>query len=258
MGAITGYIDVAQLALYLFWGFFAALVIYLQRESKREGFPLVSDDLPNWAEDRGEEGFPKMPKPKEFRLHDGTVVSYPADNGDKRDLAIEPAYAWPGSPYEPTGNPLADGVGPASWAARADVPDMTHEHKPKIAPMRAAEGFTVAETDPDPRGWTVVAADGNEAGTIAEIWVDTEEVLIRYLEVDVAGSERNVLLPMTFCRIDSGRRQIKVSSITAEQFAGVPGTTSPDQVTRLEEDKIMGYFGGGHLYATPDRRQPLL
>ena len=42
-GAITGYIDVAQIALYVFWGFFAALIYYLHQEDKREGYPLESD-----------------------------------------------------------------------------------------------------------------------------------------------------------------------------------------------------------------------
>ena len=40
-GAITGYIDVAQLVLYAFWIFFAGLIFYLRREDKREGYPLV-------------------------------------------------------------------------------------------------------------------------------------------------------------------------------------------------------------------------
>ncbi len=43
IGAITGYIDVAQMALYAFWLFFAGLIYYLHREDKREGYPLVSD-----------------------------------------------------------------------------------------------------------------------------------------------------------------------------------------------------------------------
>ena len=42
-GAITGYIDVAQLVLYAFWIFFVGLIFYLRREDKREGYPLVSD-----------------------------------------------------------------------------------------------------------------------------------------------------------------------------------------------------------------------
>ena len=42
-GAITDYIDVAQVVLYVFWIFFAGLIVYLRREDKREGYPLESD-----------------------------------------------------------------------------------------------------------------------------------------------------------------------------------------------------------------------
>ena len=38
-----GNFDLAQLSLYLFWLFFAGLVIYLQRENMREGYPLESE-----------------------------------------------------------------------------------------------------------------------------------------------------------------------------------------------------------------------
>ena len=67
IGAITGYIDIAQLVLYAFWIFFAGLIIYLRREDKREGYPLESD-----RSDRAPRvnvvGFPKPPEPKEYRL----------------------------------------------------------------------------------------------------------------------------------------------------------------------------------------------
>ncbi|MBL8337961.1 MAG: photosynthetic reaction center subunit H, partial [Rhodoferax sp.] len=39
-GSLTGYIDVAQVTLYVFWVFFAGLVYYLHQENKREGYPL--------------------------------------------------------------------------------------------------------------------------------------------------------------------------------------------------------------------------
>ncbi|MEL6185723.1 MAG: photosynthetic reaction center subunit H, partial [Myxococcota bacterium] len=42
-GAITEYIDVAQVTLYVFWIFFAGLIIYLRREDTREGYPLEAD-----------------------------------------------------------------------------------------------------------------------------------------------------------------------------------------------------------------------
>jgi len=38
----------------------------------------------------------------------------------------------------------------------------------------------------------------------------------------------------------------------------VPTTRHPDQVTLLEEDKIAGYYGGGYLYSTPQRQEPLV
>jgi photosynthetic reaction center H subunit len=41
-GAITSYIDVAQVVLYAFWIFFAGLIYYLHQEDKREGYPLLS------------------------------------------------------------------------------------------------------------------------------------------------------------------------------------------------------------------------
>jgi photosynthetic reaction center H subunit len=90
-----------------------------------------------------------------------------------------------------------------------------------------------------------------------EVWVDRSEPAVRYLEVETVGG-RTVLLPMQFVRIDSWNRKVKVVSITAAQFADVPAIKSPDQVTRLEEDKITAYFASGHLYATPQRQEPLI
>jgi photosynthetic reaction center H subunit len=49
-----------------------------------------------------------------------------------------------------------------------------------------------------------------------------------------------------------------VKSILGAQFAHVPGTRHAEQVTFLEEEKIMAYYGGGTLYATPQRQEPLL
>lgn len=42
MGGTIGseYFDVAQIAIWLFWIFFAGLIYYLRREDHREGYPL--------------------------------------------------------------------------------------------------------------------------------------------------------------------------------------------------------------------------
>ena len=39
-----GTFDLASLSIWLFWGFFAVLVYYLQTENMREGFPFENED----------------------------------------------------------------------------------------------------------------------------------------------------------------------------------------------------------------------
>jgi photosynthetic reaction center H subunit len=257
-GAITGYIDVAQLVLYGFWIFFFALIFYLRREDKREGYPLESDR--SERSDRVRiQGFPAMPGPKTFLLAHGGTSTVPDPRKDARPIHARPVAPWPGAPLEPTGDPMADGVGPASYVERSNAPDLTFEGLPMIVPMRVAIDFTVAERDPDPRGMEVLGADGRVAGTVSDLWVDRTEPQIRYLEVAVDGATpRHALLPIQLARIDGYRRQVKVKSILAAQFAAVPALQQPDQVTLSEEDRICAYYAGGNLYAEPSRQEPLI
>jgi len=258
-GAITGYIDVAQIVLYVFWAFFAGLIIYLRREDKREGYPLDSDRT-----DRTDrvivQGFPAMPKPKTFRLAHGGEVTVPDGRRDERAIQADPAAYFPGAPLSPTGNPMIDGVGPASYAARSDQPDLTLEGHARMVPLRLDPEFTVSPQDPDPRGWSVVAGDGEQAGIVNELWVDRTEPQISFVEVtvDLAGTRRNVLVPIGFAVFDTATRRLRVRSIMSHQFADVPALANPDQVTLREEDRIMGYFAGGTLYADPSRMGPLI
>jgi photosynthetic reaction center H subunit len=155
---------------------------------------------------------------------------------------------------------MVDAVGPAAYAERQDIPDLTYTGTPKIVPLRLAEGFHIDHRDPDPRGMPVIGADGKSGGVVREVWVDRAEYLIRYFEVETgAGADkRSILLPATMSRVSASKGQIEVRSILGAHFAKVPGHKSSDQVTRLEEDKICAYYAGGHLYATPARSEPLL
>ncbi len=249
----TQYIDLAQVVLYLFWAFFAGLILYLHQESKREGYPLVAEENRPGV---SIVGFPGMPAPKTFRLFHGGEVTVPNGRGDARDLKLAQTAPWTGAPYVPTGNPMVDGVGPASWAERDDHPDLTVEGEPKIVPLRVATEFHVEPRDPDPRGFPVVGADDVQAGVISDLWVDKAEFLFRYYEIKL-NDGRNVLLPVTMARIE-GKKRVKVRSILGSQFTGVPALKNPDQITFLEEDKVSGYYGGGYLYATPERQEPIV
>lgn len=250
-GHITGTIDVAQLVLYAFWIFFAGLIYYLIRENHREGYPMDND--------RGieMEGWPRAPAPKTYRLADGREIQVPRDEAPipPDQIAAEPLFGAGGAPLVPTGDALNSGIGPGTWRARLDEPDLDHHGQPKIVPLSSAPEMGVSSRDPDPRGNPVYGADGEEAGTVVDLWVDRGEMLFRYLEVALAGGGRRVLLPMTFS--DVQRDAVHVHALQAAQFAGVPATRSATQITLLEEERITAYYGGGLLYATPERAEPL-
>lgn len=254
VGAITNYIDVAQLVLYVFWFFFFALIFYIRTEDKREGYPVQSQRM---GRTKMMEGFPPLPKPKQFKMpHTGTIVEKPSPDRPAYKLNAKPIADFPGAPLTPTGNPMLAGVGPGSYAVRAEEPDLTDTGKPRIRPMRVAKHFSIAKGDPDPRGWPVIGCDGQQGGVCKEIWVDTAEPCVRYFEIDAGG--KRMLAPTPLCNVRTKKGVIEVDSITGAQFKDAPTLKSYDQITLAEEDKVVAYLGAGKLYATPDRVEPYL
>ncbi|MHA7870931.1 MAG: photosynthetic reaction center subunit H [Hyphococcus sp.] len=255
-GEFVSGIDLVDISLWTFTLFFFGLIFYLRREDRREGYPLETD-TGGKLEDAGV--FWYAPK-KTFHLpHNRGTVTVPHGPRDTRKHALARTAPWPGAPYQPTGDPMRDGVGPASFAVREDVRDLTDDGRSRIAPFRLGDGFEIAKEDADPRGMTVYGGDRKAAGKVVDVWVDRSEAIVRYLEVDIGseGMVNNVLLPMPFAKINKERRRVDVDAIFAKHFDGVPKTKDADSITRLEEDQIAGYYGGGKLYATPSRTEPM-
>jgi photosynthetic reaction center H subunit len=251
-GAITGYIDVAQLALYTFWLFFAGLIYYLRKEDKREGYPLVTERPGQFLQ-----GFPVMPAPKTFLLPNGSTVTAPRAEDPQPSYNASPVAPWPGAPMQPIGNPMLSGAGPAASALRANTPDLMQETaEPRVVPLRVATDHFLDDEGPDPRGQDVIGADGVVGGVVADLWIDRAEAAIRYVEVTLAAGA-TVLLPMPLANVD-GSGRVFVKSVMGSQFADAPALANPDQVTLREEDQIQAYFASGHLYAEPSRVEPLL
>lgn len=254
VNAFFGEFDLASLTLWLFYGFFALLIFYIQRENMRDGYPL-QDEEGNPSANQGP--FP-LPEEKTFKLpHGRGEVTHPVTESEGREVALKKTSVANGFPLEPTGDPMLDGVGPASWAPRRDVPELDGHGHPKIVPMSANEAFAVA-AGRDPRGLPVVSGDGEIVGEITDLWIDEPEQLVRYLEykLDPKWGEGNRLVPLTLARIKSN--QVAIHSIYAKHFATVPTAASPRQVTMLEEDKISAYYGGGKLYADAARQESQL
>jgi photosynthetic reaction center H subunit len=256
-GAITEQMDVASLLFTLFMLFFVGLIVYLHRESKREGYPLV-----NSAHDPVTNGLFGMPGVKTYRLSDGTSMSAPHERDTPRPaIPAAQLHQNAGFPIVPFSSGAFLGIGPGAYTERRDVPDVTFEGKNRIVPMRKLAHFSIASQDRNLVGMAVHGADGVKAGTVKDVWIDLSETTIRYLDVALSnggGTTSNVLVPMPMVDINKSANTLDVDAITAAQFVNVPRIKADDRITLLEEERVMAYFGGGYLYATPSRQEPLL
>jgi uncharacterized protein (TIGR02271 family) len=73
-----------------------------------------------------------------------------------------------------------------------------------IKPLTQAHGYAIEPGDPDPRGWTVHADDGQPIGRVSDLLVDTEAMKVRYFVVtphDGATGAGDYLLPAPDARL---------------------------------------------------------
>lgn len=243
-----GDFDLASLAIWGFWLFFAALIFYLQTENMREGYPLEMED---GSKSPNQGPFP-VPKPKTFHLPHGGEVTVPSEENEaahRRDgLALEKTEVSEGFPQVPTGDPMADGVGPASWVPRRDEPELNAHGEPKIKPMASNDAFFVS-AGRDPRGMPVLSKDDQVVAHISDMWIDEAEQEVRYLEIELEsehGSGKR-LVPMTLAKVQP--RWVMVKSLHSSRFDGTPQVRTAGQITKLEEEKISAWYAGGTLYS---------
>ena len=268
---IAGLFDVAELTFILFFIFFVGLVIYLNRESRREGYPLEHEQT--GFIDRGKPLSDAGPKTFNLPHGRGTYSPEDAPRDELSKVGNIPAkqtFGAAGAPWEPTGDAMADGLGTAAFAMREDYPDLTMDGAPRIVPIGdAVHGIEIAEQDRNPVGLAVYGADKKKAGEVSDVWVDQSEHIIRYLEI-TTNSGKKVLAPMAFAAVqgkrsaiwglfpivDDQEELIDIEAIRADQFDSVPAIAKAGQITRLEEDKIQAYYGGGYIHALPERAEP--
>ncbi len=94
-------IDLAQIAIYAFWLFFAGLVYYLRREDKREGYPMVSDGPGGVIQ-----GFPKTPGPKHW-IHRPVHADVPSGTSADSPAAVAATSSAPPAPADYLAGPRA-------------------------------------------------------------------------------------------------------------------------------------------------------
>jgi hypothetical protein len=89
------------------------------------------------------------------------------------------------------------------------------------------DDYRVVKGAPDPRGWSVTAADGREVGRVRDLLVDTSALRVRYLDVELDAAapgtgERHVLLPIGRARLHEADDRVVVDALAAEGLRALP------------------------------------
>lgn len=145
---------------------------------------------------------------------------------------------------------------------------MMNDDLDRVVPLDELDDFKVAEGDPDVRGWEVIASDGRKVGEVDQLLVDTGAMKVRYLDVDVddglltdaGNSDRHVLIPIGYARLDEDDDRVIVDNLVSADVAGLPeythGPVTRDYETNLRQRFDTDYtaterdtdFYAGELY----------
>ena len=125
-----------------------------------------------------------------------------------------------------------------------------------LKPISELSNYTIEKGDPDPRGYVVLADDGDEVGVVDDLIVNTREMKVEYLVVspnrdsvargDATGS---VLLPARDADVRDASREVIArrfsAATTAETRPVASGLSGADErdharLTRSEEELHVG------------------
>ncbi|MGI8510061.1 MAG: DUF2382 domain-containing protein [Gemmatimonadaceae bacterium] len=126
-----------------------------------------------------------------------------------------------------------------------NMPDNT----PRVAALGDLGDFQVAEGYPDPRGWDVMASNGQKVGKVHDLIVDTGQMRTRYLDIKLdkdairANDDHDVLIPVGAAQLDDNDNNVMLGSMTETQLAALP-TFNHGEITRSYEDSILSHMPG--------------
>ncbi len=120
---------------------------------------------------------------------------------------------------------------------------MTTDRKSGTFPLDELDDYRIAESETDPRGWDVTSADNQRVGTVKDMFVDLEQMKVRYLVVklDVEQSnatDRCVLIPIGAARLVDDEDRVIVSR-TASAMRALPGYTLGGRLEREHEELVL-------------------
>jgi uncharacterized protein (TIGR02271 family) len=106
----------------------------------------------------------------------------------------------------------------------------------------------VAKDDPDVRGWDVTTPDGRDIGEVKDLLVDTAEMKVRALEVELDGKRfntrdnRRVAIPVDRVQLDDDKNDVIVRGMAVDEIGRMPVYSQPPGQTigRSGRDEMRG------------------
>lgn len=113
-------------------------------------------------------------------------------------------------------------------ATRENELSVSHEPPAELVSLKDMPGLEIADEDPDPRGWDVIAGDDRRFGVVADVIVDLATMKVRYLDcaADAGAGDgrdaRHVLVPLGFARLDPHHHRVIVDTATSAELGRMP------------------------------------
>jgi uncharacterized protein (TIGR02271 family) len=125
---------------------------------------------------------------------------------------------------------------------------MASENMDRVVPLGQLGDMSVADGQPDIRGWKVSASDGKDIGRVEELLVDPQAMKVRYLDVDldnsmVAGGGRHVTIPIESARLDERSDRVVLTGMAADDLTGLPEYRAGGFTDQYESD-VRSRFAG--------------
>lgn len=149
-------------------------------------------------------------------------------------------------------------------ADRMDPQDERHatEGARTVAPLSAMADLQVADGEPDIRGWEVVGQDRRTIGTVHDLVVDSAEMKVRYMDVEIrraaidADQDRHVLIPIGYARLDEDDDRVLVNNIATTAAGSLPAYEHAP-ITREQEAALHQTYADASpaAGAMPERQQ---
>jgi len=100
---------------------------------------------------------------------------------------------------------------------------------PNLQRLSDADGFDVAENEPDIRGWDVVVSDGTKIGEVDDLMVDTAAMKARYIDIELdrkalgIDDARHALVPIERADLDTNDKHVLLRGIDRQSVLQLQG-----------------------------------